>query len=497
MSVRNFDGVDDYITTALGSLGFAFGPGTMAAIFRKADDSGSETLLYVGSATTLGNRYSLFFAGATTPTIRCGSGTVNSPLLVEAADDWVFVAVTKATGTVTPRWHRYVFGTSTWTHQDAGSTLVNSGTPANSARIGATTGPNTFFHGDMGIAGVASVVLTDLEIEELVTEEAAWAASGMVAVWPLTQASAATAVQDTVGAADETAITGTSVTASDIPWTNSTTPVAASFVCALDAPQKVTLAPAIGYEAQGEAQALRTGSVDAHGNASKVVGVPYEALAVTISATFTGSWDAVLRVDSETAGFAEALAAITAPWQIPIEAGGEALLIAAFDLAWESVTALSAEFTGNIDSVQPLAVTWTLQVDAPGSVSALRQLPVEAGGEARLISEFICAWESTTAVVAQRTGNVESTGPRVAVTYLLPLESLIQAETALMVAPWEAPAGVRGIVVAPYESAPRSRVRRLRPGTRDPDIAVAPGTRRPDVSLTAGTRTPTTNLEVT
>ena len=221
MPVRTFDGVDDRITTALGSLGFAFGPGTIAMIMRSGSDSGAlRTLFKAGSAATA-SRYDLEVTSTNAVGLRLGLSQRQGPTIgVTQADGWVLIAARKATGTVTPRFSKYNFGTATWTHEDAASTIGNSGTPTNGAYLGAS-GSTASQHApmDLGIAAVWNVVLSDAQIEALVEDEANWSTVAPVALWPLDQAATTTAVQDTIGTADETAITGTSVTADAVPWT--------------------------------------------------------------------------------------------------------------------------------------------------------------------------------------------------------------------------------------------------------------------------------------
>lgn len=225
MPVRRFDRVDDQITTALGSLGFAFGPGTIAAIVRRSADSAAvETIFKAGTSGTTA-QYQLNLAADGTIRLQSGSSTAfASGLTLVTADSWCLVGVTKATGTSTPRIHKFVFSTLTWTHTDAGSALANSSAPANSARIGATNTPSQFFGGDLGIMGVSNTVLNDAAFEALVTGEAAWDSAGFIAKWMFDQASTATAVEDDIGAAEQTAITGTTVVNEDIPWVTGATP---------------------------------------------------------------------------------------------------------------------------------------------------------------------------------------------------------------------------------------------------------------------------------
>ncbi len=263
MSVRHFDGVDDRITCALGSLGFAFGPGTIACILRLSDDSGTKTAVHVGTSAGPA-RYTLYLSGQQS-TLQCGINTAVVPagFTIGVVDDWVLIAVTKATGTVAPRFHRYKFATGVWQHGDAGASIANSGAATTASYLGGHPSGLFYFDGDIGIGGVANVVLSDSQIEELVVEEAAWAAAGLDAVWPLTQASTSTAVQDTVGGADETTLVGTSITSVDIPWTGvpvtfdltpaTTLDEAQPLDYSVDTPIEVSLTPAMTSD---EAQPL-------------------------------------------------------------------------------------------------------------------------------------------------------------------------------------------------------------------------------------------------
>lgn len=219
MPVRTLDRVDDNITTGLGSLGFAFGPGTIAAIVRRASDSGVAETIFKAGVSAVSAQYLLSLSSTGRLQLQVGSTVQSlSGFNVLTADGWVLIAASKASGTVAARLHKYVFNTATWTHDNAANTAANSGVAATSARIGSTQSPAVFFGGDIGILGVANTVLNDSAIEALTSGEAAWDSAGFVAKWMLDQASTATPVDDDIGAADQSAITGTSVTATNIPW---------------------------------------------------------------------------------------------------------------------------------------------------------------------------------------------------------------------------------------------------------------------------------------
>lgn len=221
MPVRQFDGVDDRITVAIGSLNFAFGSGsgsTMAFIVRRLGSTGTRTIFHAGTATG-SSKYSLEATNGVAPLARIGLGNVSPPTIqLSLNDDLEIIAVSKATGTVVTRWHHFDFGTGVWTHENSSGTAGNSGTPATSAFFGA--GPSAqFWDGDLAGGAVWTVILSDAEVEALSVSWASWLSVAPVARWLFDQASVATPLPDDVGAADETAITGTSVVTEDIPWT--------------------------------------------------------------------------------------------------------------------------------------------------------------------------------------------------------------------------------------------------------------------------------------
>lgn len=218
MPVRTFDGVDDRISFALGSTNFAFGPGTVAVILKRGRDTNTEVVVRVGASGTSSARYGLEII-TTALQVRAGNTGISAPTITATvANGWVLLAVTKATGTVAPRFHKYVFSTDTWTHENGASTMGNSTAPASGPVVGANPNGSSPFMGNIGIAGVWDVVLSDAEVEALVQSEASWLLVLGEATWTFDQASTATAVEDDAGTSDQSAITGTSVTADDVPW---------------------------------------------------------------------------------------------------------------------------------------------------------------------------------------------------------------------------------------------------------------------------------------
>lgn len=218
MPVRTFDGSNDRITVAIGSIG-AFGGTTIAMIMRKLTTS-SGIAFYAGTTTISSGRWNLQFS-TNTPVLQCAASSLLAPsITVPPAEGWALVAVSKASGTSPARFHEFDFGTEIWTHETTVSSIANSGSPSTSGFFGASPSGGSNLAMDLRIAAFWNTILSDANVETLVTSEDAWAELSPTALWPFTQASPATALQDIVGASDQTAITETSVTDTEVPWTD-------------------------------------------------------------------------------------------------------------------------------------------------------------------------------------------------------------------------------------------------------------------------------------
>jgi hypothetical protein len=145
---------------------------------------------------------------------------------------WSWIVSTKATGATVPRWHiRDVTSAGSWDHTNTtgGTVADNTGTITN-VLVGNFGGAGAANCWQGSIAAIAAwdTTFTDLQVEALATLSAADLLSGggaATAKWMvrLNQASTATAVQDdTTGGGNQTAISGTTVDASEPPgWSYS------------------------------------------------------------------------------------------------------------------------------------------------------------------------------------------------------------------------------------------------------------------------------------
>lgn len=218
---RNFNGTADGVTLSLGALGVAFGPSTVAIIAdQTADAVVQKEPFYAGAATTGATRWILRHETTGGVGIQLGASTATAPTCTWRGG-WRLIAVTKATGTVAPRFHQYDYGAGTWTHENAAGTLGNSGIPATSATIGSRPGGTNAFNGDIEIAGVWDVAMTDDQVEALAFSLSPWFAAQPKGLWLLDQAATTQSVPDiSGGGANQSALSGTAVATNHPPVWN-------------------------------------------------------------------------------------------------------------------------------------------------------------------------------------------------------------------------------------------------------------------------------------
>jgi hypothetical protein len=220
-----FDGTDDQISFALGGAGFVMGPGTMAAIVKVVGDPLDYVAIFqVGSSTSARNS---FYRDSTERLagIYNTSESDISAILLQEAQNWQLVAVTKASGTVAARGHRYVYDTTTWTHADSVTAAPDSSTPTASVTIGNRPTAANYWSGNILIAGVWNTVLSDVAIEALITGTQAWIDAAPVEAWRLDTMSAIQSF-GTTATADESSRTGTTLDTGDAPagWSDGPVP---------------------------------------------------------------------------------------------------------------------------------------------------------------------------------------------------------------------------------------------------------------------------------
>jgi hypothetical protein len=213
---RGFNGSTEKITLGLGACGIAFGPMTIAAVVRNLD-AGHDANIINSGGTTGTTRWNLgMVTGSGLIKTFNGTSTQNSTTAAATPNEWTLIAVTKASGTVAPRYHAYRYITGTWIHED-GAALADSTAAVSPILLASYAASGSEFKGDMLMGGVWNVVMTDSQIESLGStfDYLLWSTAAGVApkaLWQLNQ-DVTTSVLDLTGnGADQTAIAGTVVT---------------------------------------------------------------------------------------------------------------------------------------------------------------------------------------------------------------------------------------------------------------------------------------------
>lgn len=216
---RSFDGTADYVRFATGSLNaIAGGAMTLAVILKR---SANLTLDAIIELSMPSNFPQLTLAIKDDNNMRLMRIATPSEIAIPItiADNWVVLAVCKAAGTSTPRGHKYVYDTNTWSHVNGATTVGDASDIAGGwVQFGRQAiGPAMDFAGDMAVAAAWKRQLTDAQIERLPYSLMAWWALAPDALWTLDQSSTARAINDLTGnGADQTTLSGTTVSTDSV-----------------------------------------------------------------------------------------------------------------------------------------------------------------------------------------------------------------------------------------------------------------------------------------
>jgi hypothetical protein len=212
-----YDGTDDTITVSIGQTGFT-GALTIAFIVKQTADTASFRTLYTGGFTP---DYAFRHNGTGMLDIWVGSAVAAPTATWQVGGGWMLGAVTKATGAATPRFHTYIYDTTTWLHENAGSASAGFSAPATSNKIGSATG-GEYWNGNILIAGIWNSVLSDANIETLITGKPAWSTLSPIEAWRL-DATSGIASFASGGTSTESSRVGTTLDTGDVPagWTDS------------------------------------------------------------------------------------------------------------------------------------------------------------------------------------------------------------------------------------------------------------------------------------
>lgn len=216
-------GGSGYITTAIGGLvGLPGGAFSLYAIVRRTSD-GAFTPVFSLETSAGSSRLSLWISNANTLQLTIASSDKDTGISASSSDSWMFIGVSKASGSSVPRGHKYVYSSNTWTHNDAAAaTGGDSGDlTAGRVQIGRWQTAAERWPGDIALCGAVKRALTDGEFEQLPYTLLAHIGVVPDGLWLLDQdATGQNVIDVTGGGANQTALTGTAISTVSTPVFN-------------------------------------------------------------------------------------------------------------------------------------------------------------------------------------------------------------------------------------------------------------------------------------
>jgi hypothetical protein len=209
----------DMLTFGVGAAPPDQGPITMAILAKASGVATSTSYMVQGVASTTPVFSALF------------SNNAGAKLFMESdfgngvggisATDWLWYVGTKASGSALPRWHvKNLTTNAAWAHTNGSATVGDGSGPITAVRVGSNNAMATTFRGSIAVVALWDTALSDVDVELACTYAYADAVVTKAAKWAvaLNQASTATSVNnDAAGGGNQTAISGTTVDASDPP----------------------------------------------------------------------------------------------------------------------------------------------------------------------------------------------------------------------------------------------------------------------------------------
>lgn len=389
---RFFDGSNDEIITSAGTLNnYTFG--SIVVLLRR--DSGNTgwsapCMLHTsGGSAVAGLEFKPTADGAYLVVLSGAGDVEHNSIAVTNSDGWVIAATTKATGTATPRGHKGVMSSLTWTHTNFPSTLANNGSTVSTVRFGQWETIDRF-GGEIAAIGIwKSRVLTDNEIEGLSAGLYAWSALSPTALWRFNQAAVTTTVDDLTGnGASQTSRVDTTVDSDEPPtFLYGILPPAASATTAT-----ATIASTATVDRAAVASLTATATLASTAAVDRAATSSLTATAtITATATVTRAVDAALTGTATIAGTAAVdrvaasaltgtatiatVAAVDRPADAALTATATIASTAAIDvpIAASTLTAtatISATAQVEHAAVASLTVTAGITTDADTAVSA-------------------------------------------------------------------------------------------------------------------------------
>jgi hypothetical protein len=194
---RKFNGTSDQIITSYGA-GPTNAPLTFAAVIKMNADGVTECIMTAHNGSGLSaidfqhnssNKWVLEFNSI---------GFAFSTTTVTVADGWVLVAVTKTSGTSTARFHKFVYSTDAWVHENFDAAFGGTGRTPTEMRFSNNEG-GARTSADIAIGGTWDRVLADADLEQLPYTLQQWFASAPKTLWLLDQSATSQTLGDLTG----------------------------------------------------------------------------------------------------------------------------------------------------------------------------------------------------------------------------------------------------------------------------------------------------------
>lgn len=238
---RSFNGTSDEISLAPGACAALNGAITIAAIVKPTAFPSLLACLWDAGTTAGGGEtagYALNIDKEGYPVLSTQSASASATAGHTIVGEWALVAVTKPAGTSQIKTYTYKFSAATWLESTPSETLPNGAVAATVLGLGALEPRKVrFLNGALAVAGVWDSVLSKAQLETLLALNGSeqvrswlhrWEELAPKGLWALNQGEVSEAVKDvTTGKADQSGISGTTVSSGEPVEYSGFPPVAA------------------------------------------------------------------------------------------------------------------------------------------------------------------------------------------------------------------------------------------------------------------------------
>lgn len=214
---RTFNGSTEDITVSTGAV-LKWGGVTFAAIVKRASLGRFDAIFNGDGSGADSTAWYAYINTSNLMTVWNGAADTSSAYTVPAGE-WAFVAVSKATGSNTARFHKYLYASNAWTHENSpGGASADSPITPLQLKIGHAASGGIYFSGDIAVVGIIGGILADQQVEALPFSLAAWWQISPTGLWLLDQSATTIKTRDqSGGGANEFAIVGTTVATASVP----------------------------------------------------------------------------------------------------------------------------------------------------------------------------------------------------------------------------------------------------------------------------------------